>query len=229
MSHLACADGPDQAMNAEQLQGFNQRRAMLPGAPASSRTPTDYARGPPYDFELVRPAMRSMAGGRRGRADTLKPVVPSTSVSCRSRTSGPRRHHWLFGAIESRGALAHRHHRRRLCRRLPARPERGSTGEAARRLHRRLSGAHRRPRVDGLHHRRRHQRAAGAGRRGAWVEVMGHRVRRRPHRRAGTIGYELLSRLGRACIASMSTGRVMRGFYSGIVSPLLSARGWSGE
>ena len=57
MSHLACADQPDNKMNAEQLSRFRQALAMLPPAPASLAASHGAMLGLDYHFDLVRPGV----------------------------------------------------------------------------------------------------------------------------------------------------------------------------
>lgn len=55
MSHLACADDPDDPMNARQLAAFAAARARLPGARASLANSAGIFLGPDYHFDLARP------------------------------------------------------------------------------------------------------------------------------------------------------------------------------
>ena len=57
MSHLACADEPDHPMNAAQKQSFDRLRAMLPAAPASLANSAGSLLGPGYTYDLVRPGI----------------------------------------------------------------------------------------------------------------------------------------------------------------------------
>ncbi|HWA70474.1 MAG TPA: alanine racemase [Rhizomicrobium sp.] len=57
MSHLACADEPDNKMNAQQLSRFKQALAMLPPAPASLAASHGAFLSPDYHFDLVRPGV----------------------------------------------------------------------------------------------------------------------------------------------------------------------------
>lgn len=63
MSHLACADVPNHPMNAEQLARFQALRARLPPAPASLANSGGVFLGPNYHFDLVRPGI-ALYGGR---------------------------------------------------------------------------------------------------------------------------------------------------------------------
>ena len=57
MSHLACADEPQNKMNAQQLSRFRQALAMLPAAPASLAASHGAMLGLDYHFDLVRPGV----------------------------------------------------------------------------------------------------------------------------------------------------------------------------
>lgn len=76
MSHLACADQPDDAMNQRQLAAFEQLRAALPSAPASLAASDGLMLGPDYHFDLVRPGY-AIYGGQptKGRTAPVKPAV----------------------------------------------------------------------------------------------------------------------------------------------------------
>lgn len=62
MSHLACADAPDNKMNAQQLSRFKQALAMLPPAPASLAASHGAFLSPDYHFDLVRPGVALYGG-----------------------------------------------------------------------------------------------------------------------------------------------------------------------
>ena len=57
MSHLACADEPENKMNTTQLSRFRQALAMLPTAPASLAASHGAMLGVDYHFDLVRPGV----------------------------------------------------------------------------------------------------------------------------------------------------------------------------
>lgn len=63
MSHLACADTPAHAMNTRQLAHFQALRARLPAAPASLANSGGVFLGPDFHFDLVRPGI-ALYGGR---------------------------------------------------------------------------------------------------------------------------------------------------------------------
>jgi alanine racemase len=57
MSHLACADDADDAMNATQLERFRAALALLPPAPASLAASAGVLLGKDYHFDLARPGI----------------------------------------------------------------------------------------------------------------------------------------------------------------------------
>lgn len=76
MSHLCCADTPEHPANAAQLAAFRRLRARLPGVPASLAASSGIFLGPDYRFDLVRPgaALYGIAP-QAGRPNPLQPVV----------------------------------------------------------------------------------------------------------------------------------------------------------
>jgi alanine racemase len=62
MSHLACADDPQAAMNGEQLARFRSALAMLPPAKASLASSGGVLLGRDYAFDLVRPGLGLYGG-----------------------------------------------------------------------------------------------------------------------------------------------------------------------
>jgi alanine racemase len=76
MSHLACADEPDHPMNREQLSTFKRLRSSLPAARASLAASDGLMLGPEFHFDLVRPGY-ALYGGHAvpGRAAPVAPVV----------------------------------------------------------------------------------------------------------------------------------------------------------
>ncbi len=76
MSHLACADDPTSAMNSLQRDAFLAARERLPGVPASLSASDGLMLGAPFHFDLVRPGY-ALYGGQAfggGRAP-VEPVV----------------------------------------------------------------------------------------------------------------------------------------------------------
>jgi alanine racemase len=76
MSHLACADDPADPHNARQRAAFNRRRALLPPAPASLAASDGLMLGGGYHYDLVRPGY-ALYGGQafQGGATPVTPVV----------------------------------------------------------------------------------------------------------------------------------------------------------
>lgn len=75
MSHLACADVPDHAANGEQLAAFRSARSRLPGLPGSLSASTGIFLGPDYHFDLCRPGAALYGIETTPLATGLKPVV----------------------------------------------------------------------------------------------------------------------------------------------------------
>ncbi|HUS97010.1 MAG TPA: alanine racemase [Hyphomicrobiaceae bacterium] len=76
MSHLACADTPEDPMNARQLAGFKDSLSLLPDAPLSLANSGGIFLGADYHFDLVRPGI-ALYGGRAftGGVNPVRPVV----------------------------------------------------------------------------------------------------------------------------------------------------------
>ncbi len=198
MSHLACADEPSNPMNPAQRARFDELRAKLPAAPASLANSGGVFLGPDYHYDLVRPGI-ALYGGR-ALQDIGNPM--QWVVQLQARILQVR--HLQAGETIGYGATF-----------TTSRPSRVATlacGYADGFL-RALSGPSGRPGPVGY---------IGAypvpvvgrvsmdlitvdvsevpeplAQRGAWVEVMGARTTIDDLTdRAGTIGYELLTRLG---------------------------------
>jgi alanine racemase len=198
VSHLACADHPDDPMNERQRLRFEQLRARLPPAPASLANSGGTFLGAPYHFDLVRPGI-ALYGGRahEGKSNTMQTVVRLAAKILQVREVGP-------GASIGYGATYKVQQPARIAtiavgyadgflRALSV-----STGEAGPigyigdypvPIVGRVSMDFITADVTNV--------PPELARRGAWVEVMGPRVTVDDLTdRAGTIGYELLSRLG---------------------------------
>lgn len=199
MSHLACADEPGHQMSARQRATFDALRAKLPPAPASLANSGGVFLGPDYHYDLVRPGI-ALYGGRaiEGMPNPMRWVVALKARILQVRDTPP-------GDTIGYGATF-----------TAPRPMRVATlacGYADGFL-RALSGSGGKPGPVGF---------VGdypvpvvgrvsmdtitvdvtdvppeLAKRGAWVEVMGARTTVDDLTdRAGTIGYELLTRLGR--------------------------------
>jgi alanine racemase len=81
MSHLACADDVTDPRNGAQLVAFEQLRGALPAAPASLAASDGLMLGPDFHFSMVRPGY-AIYGGQAGR-DRPAPVMPAVRVQAR--------------------------------------------------------------------------------------------------------------------------------------------------
>ncbi len=76
MSHLACADTPEHPMNARQAERFDALRGRLPDAPASLANSGGTLIGEPFLHDVARPGI-ALYGGRAlaDRPNPMRPVV----------------------------------------------------------------------------------------------------------------------------------------------------------
>jgi alanine racemase len=81
MSHLASADNPRDPKNRDQLLAFETLSALFPGVPRSLAASDGLMLGPPYHFDLVRPGY-AIYGGQASQT-TPAPVKPAVTVSAR--------------------------------------------------------------------------------------------------------------------------------------------------
>jgi alanine racemase len=76
MSHLACAEDADNPMNRQQRARFERSRALLPDAPASLCNSSGIFLGPAFHYQLCRPGVALYgANPTPGRANPMAPVV----------------------------------------------------------------------------------------------------------------------------------------------------------
>ena len=76
MSHLACADEPGHVKNVGQRQQFEAMRQRLPAAPASLANSAAMLLGPAYHYDLTRPGIALYGGAALSRVpNPMKPVV----------------------------------------------------------------------------------------------------------------------------------------------------------
>jgi alanine racemase len=198
MSHLACADEPASPMNEAQLVRFQELRAKLPPAPASLANSGGTFLGRSYHFDLVRPGI-ALYGGRahEGKANPMQPVVRLAAkiLQVRELAPGTTIGYGATFKVErpSRIATLACGYADGFLRALSVKT--GQAGPVG------FIGDHPVPivgrvsmdfiTVDVT------DVPSQLTRRGAWVEVMGARVTVDDLTdKAGTIGYELLSRLG---------------------------------
>jgi alanine racemase len=198
MSHLACADVPGNPMNAEQRDRFNRLRALLPPAPASLSNSGGTFLGRDYHFDVVRPGI-ALYGGRahEGEPNPMRPVVRLTAKILQVHDVAPGETVG-YGAIykvqrPSRIATIACGYADGFLRALSVGTGKagpvGYIGDYPVPIVGRVSMDFITVDVTDV--------PEELTRRGGWVEVMGQRVTVDDLTdRAGTIGYELLSRLG---------------------------------
>ncbi len=76
VSHLACADRPEHPLNAEQLRLFRAARARLPDAPASFANSSGIYLGADYHLDLARPGVALYGvNPTPGRPNPMRQVV----------------------------------------------------------------------------------------------------------------------------------------------------------
>lgn len=75
MSHLAVADTPEHPLNRKQLSGFRAVRSLLPNIPASLANSAGIRLGADYHFDLVRPGIALYGGEAGTRVQRLSTVV----------------------------------------------------------------------------------------------------------------------------------------------------------
>ncbi len=81
MSHLACADNPVDPKNREQLLAFETLSALFPGVPRSIAASDGLMLGQAFHFDLVRPGY-ALYGGQASAANPA-PVTPVLTVTAR--------------------------------------------------------------------------------------------------------------------------------------------------
>lgn len=74
MSHLACADEPSNPKNTEQLERFRAVRELFPSVPASLANSAGVILGAPFQFDLTRPGI-ALYGAAAAENKALAPVV----------------------------------------------------------------------------------------------------------------------------------------------------------
>jgi len=198
MSHLACADTPDNPKNAAQLEAFNRLRRRLPAVPASLANSGGIFLGSDYHLDLVRPGI-ALYGGEAvsGRPGPMRPVVKLAARIAQIRDIAAGDAVGYGGAYRAPGP-----------RRIATLPVGYADGYA-----RALGGTDGHPGAP-VYLNGRKARLAGrvsmdlitvdlsdfsaeAIGRGDWVELIGPHITIDDLARHGhTIGYELLTRLG---------------------------------
>jgi len=90
MSHMACADEPDHPMNETQRKVFEGLRPLVPSAPFSLAASDGLMLGPDYHFDMVRPGY-ALYGGQafQGAKTPVSPVVKSYARVLQVRDTAP--------------------------------------------------------------------------------------------------------------------------------------------
>ncbi|BCJ90835.1 alanine racemase [Terrihabitans soli] len=90
MSHLACADVPNHPLNKEQLTAFEAVRQLFPDTPASLANSAATLSGGAYRFDLCRPGIALYGGNpfHPHPAPDLKPVVKLQTRIVQLREAG---------------------------------------------------------------------------------------------------------------------------------------------
>lgn len=89
MSHLACADEPENPANGLQLEAFETLRKLLPPAAASFANSSGIFLGPDYHFDLGRPGVALYGvNPTPGKANPMKPVVRLEAKVIQTREIG---------------------------------------------------------------------------------------------------------------------------------------------
>jgi alanine racemase len=81
MSHLACAENLKHPLNAKQLAGFREVAHLFSGVPASLANSSGIFLGAPYQFDLVRPGAALYGVNPTPEADN--PMVPVVDLKAR--------------------------------------------------------------------------------------------------------------------------------------------------
>ena len=81
MSHLACADEPDHPMNAAQRRRFDELRELFPGVPASLANSSGVFLGTDYHYDLLRPG--AALYGINPQPDKPNPLRQAVSLHAR--------------------------------------------------------------------------------------------------------------------------------------------------
>ncbi len=90
MSHLACADEPGHPLNQIQLARFRALLARLPPAPASLANSAGALLGPDYRFDLVRPGIALYGGDPTAEGpNRFRPVARLAARIIGARTIEP--------------------------------------------------------------------------------------------------------------------------------------------
>jgi alanine racemase len=89
MSHLAGADTPASPRNAAQLAAFRQVRELFPGVPASLANSAGIQLGSDFQFDLTRPGIALYGGESIAGRPPLRPVVTAEARVIQVREAKP--------------------------------------------------------------------------------------------------------------------------------------------
>ena len=90
MSHFACADDPDHPLNARQMAAFRVARALAPGVPGSLANSSGLFLGPGASHDLARPGYALYGGNPTpGHANPMRPVTTLEAAIVQVRDIGP--------------------------------------------------------------------------------------------------------------------------------------------
>ena len=90
MSHLACADEPGHPLNERQRQAFDAARQRLPGIPASLANSSGIFLGEGYTHDLVRPGIALYGGNPVPHTpNPMKPVIQLEGTVLQTREVAP--------------------------------------------------------------------------------------------------------------------------------------------
>ena len=197
MSHLVSAQSPDDPANARQIAAFDAIARRFPGVPRSLCNSSGIFLPSKPHLDLVRPGYALYGGNPTPGAaqPDARRVAPGGPYSRGPRHRGGRVR-GLRRRLDRAAPDAPRHHRRRLRRRAAGRRVQRVLGAARRSAGRGSPLSRRRAGVDGLCRARRDARparsGAAIGRKSSGEEIGVDELAAR----AGTIGYEILTRLG---------------------------------
>lgn len=90
MSHLACADEPDHPGNARQLENFRELRGLFPGVPGSLANSSGLFLSAEYHADLARPGIALYGGNPTpGAPNPMAPVAQLSAKTLNLRTIPP--------------------------------------------------------------------------------------------------------------------------------------------
>lgn len=196
MSHLACSDEPEHEANRRQLRLFQDWRRRMPAAPASFANSSGIFLGPDYHLDLVRPGAALYGiNPVRNRSNPMDQVIvlEGKILQVRDVDRGTTVGYGAAHRVESRGRLA------TVAIGYADGYLRSASGRGLAYLGDQFVHVVGRVSMD-LITIDVSEVAPERAQPGAWVELIGPRLPvDEVGLRAGTIGYEILTGLGRRC------------------------------